>query len=61
VADGVEKVRLAQTGLPVDEQGVVCLGRRLSDRDRSRMGKAVAGADDESLESVFRVQLDRFG
>ena len=35
VSDGVQKVGLAQTGIPVDEEGVVCLGRSLCHGDRS--------------------------
>ncbi len=41
---------------PVDEQRVVGLGGRLGDGDRRRVGEAVAGADDEGLEDVLRVQ-----
>ena len=56
VADGVQQVGLAQSGVAVDEQRVVRLGRRLGDRDRGRMGEPVARADDEGVEGVLRVQ-----
>jgi hypothetical protein len=56
VADGVEQVRLAQPGLPVDEEWVVGLRGRLGDGDRGRVGEPVARADDERLERVLRVE-----
>ena len=46
VADRVQQVRLAQPGVPVDEQRVVRLGRRLRDGDGGRVREPVAGADD---------------
>ena len=64
VPDGVEEVRLAQPGLPIDEQGVVGLGRRLRDGQRGRVGEPVARTDDEGVEGVLRVepgQFDLFG
>ena len=64
VADGVEEVGLAQTGLAVDEERVVGLGRGLGDGDGRGIGEAVARADDEGVEGVLRVQpgqLDLLG
>ena len=54
--DRVQQVGLAEARLPVDEQGVVRLGRRLGDGDRRRVREAVGGADDEGVEEVLRVQ-----
>ena len=56
VADGVQQVGLAQPGVAVDEQRVVGLGRRLGDGDGGGVGEPVAGADDEGVEGVLRVQ-----
>ena len=64
VADRVQQVGLAQAGLAVDEERVVGLGRRLGHRDRGGVGEPVAGADDEGLEGVLRVEpgvLDQLG
>src|SRR6185312_265112 len=60
VPEGVQQVRLAEPGLPVDEQRVVRLGRGLGDRYRRRMREPVARADHEGLEGVLRVQARRF-
>ena len=56
VPDRVQQVRLAEPRLPVDEQRVVRLGRRLGDGDRRGVREAVGGADDEGVEEVLRVQ-----
>src|SRR5699024_2054662 len=56
VANGVQQVRLAQTGLAVDEQRVVGAGRRLGDRQGGRVGEPVGGAGHEGLEGVLRVE-----
>ena len=56
VPDRVQQVRLAEARLPVDEQRVVRLGRRLGDGDRGGVREPVRGADDEGVEEVLRVQ-----
>ncbi len=48
---------LAEAGAAVDEQRVVAAGRRLGDRQRSRMGEPVRGAGDEGVEGVARDRL----
>ena len=57
--DRVQQVGLAQAGVAVDEQRVVGLGRRLGDRDGGGVGEPVAGADDEGVEGVLRVEPGR--
>ena len=56
VADRVQQVGLAQTGVAVDQQRVVRLARRLGDRDRGGVREPVRAADDEGLEGVLRIQ-----
>ena len=55
----MQQVRLAEPGVPVDEERVVGLRRRLGDRERGRVGEAVRGADDEGVERVLRVDAAR--
>ena len=50
VGDGVDQVGLAKAGVPVDQQGVVVLGRMLRNRHRRRVGQLVGGAHHEGLE-----------
>ena len=54
----MQQVGLAQPGLALDEQRVVGAGRRLGDRERGGVSKAVGGADDERVERVALVQAD---
>ena len=56
---GVEQVGLSQTGDAVNEKRVVGEARSLRDRVGRGVGELVAGAHDEVLESVARV--DRAG
>src|SRR4029453_9038102 len=56
VAKGVQQVRLAETGVPVDRQWVVRLTRILGHRDRSRMSEAVRAADDKGLKGVLGIE-----
>ena len=41
MADGVQKVGLAESRVAIDEERVVCLGRRLGDGDGRGMGETV--------------------
>ena len=53
VGDGVQQVGLAQTGLPIDEQGVIALARVVGHRPGGGVGKFVGGAHHEALEGVL--------
>ena len=56
VADGVQQVGLAQTGVAVDQQWVVGLAGCLGHGDGRRVREAVGRADHEGLEGVLRVE-----
>ncbi len=56
MADRVQQVRLAQTGVAVDEQRVVRLARCLGHSHRGSVREPVGGADDEGLEGVLGVE-----
>ncbi len=56
IADRVQEVGLAESGIAVDEERVVGLGRRLSDGYRGCVSEPVGLADDEVVEGVLRVQ-----
>src|SRR5512133_2310747 len=56
VAERVQQVGLAETGVPVDCQWVVRLAWVFGDGDRGRMREAVRAADDEGLEGILWVQ-----
>ena len=56
VADRVQEMCLAEAGLAVDEERVVGLGRSFRDRDGSGVREPVGPADDEIVETVFRVE-----
>lgn len=62
VADGVQKVGLAQAGLAVDKERVIVFGRMVGDRDRGGVGELVGRTDNKVLEGVFLVggQADGF-
>ena len=55
--DGLEEVRLAQSGGAVDEQRVVGPARRLGHRQRRRLREAVRGAGHERVEGVLRIDV----
>ena len=59
VRDRVQQVRLPEAGVPVDEERVVGLGRRLGDRERGCVREAVRRADHERVEGVLRVDAAR--
>src|SRR5216683_3354362 len=59
VADGVQQVRLAESGIAVYEQWVVRLGRSFGDSHGGGVRESVAGSDDERLEGVLGVQPGR--
>lgn len=52
LADGEQKMRLAEAGVAVDEQGVICLAGVLRHGNGRRMGELVARADDEAVERI---------
>ena len=52
MADGLEKMGLAEPAAPVNEEGIVGAGRRVGDGLRGSVGELVVGADDEALEGV---------
>src|SRR5437867_13381977 len=55
--DGLHQVSLAHANAAVEEKRVIGLRWTLCNRSASRMGILVYAADDESVESVARVQL----
>ena len=55
VGDSSEKVRLAEAGITVDEQGVVARCWRFGDGQCGSVGKAVRRADDEVFEGEFLI------
>jgi hypothetical protein len=57
VADGLHEMGLAHADAAVKEEGVVGLGRALRDGLGGGGGELVAGADDEGIELVARVEL----
>ena len=59
VADGVEQVGLAETGVAVNEEGVVGTAGRFRHGLGGGVRQAVRRGGDEVLEGEFRVELDR--
>ena len=55
VGDGVQQVGLAQTGIAVDQQGVVVLGGMLRHRHRGGVGQLIAGTYHEGLKREILV------
>jgi len=60
VADGLKEVRFAKPGISIDEQWIIGIAGRLADCDTACVGEAVAGADDEILESIIGVKGEQF-
>ena len=56
MADRLHQMRLAETDVAVDEQGIVHLTGRFGNGKRCGMREHVAVADDEIVEGVFRIQ-----
>ena len=56
MADGVQQVGLAQSGVAVDQQRVVRLAGRLGDRDGGGVREPVRRPDDEGLEDVLGIE-----
>jgi hypothetical protein len=54
--DRGHQVRLAEPGRTVQEEGVVGLARQLGHGQRGPVGDAVAGADDEPVEGLARIE-----
>ena len=61
VADRVKEVRLAETGVAVDEERVVRLAGGLGHRERGGVREAVGGPDDERVEGVAGVEVGIVG
>ncbi len=59
VADGVEKMGLAEPYTAVEEQRVVAAGRILGDGAGRRVGELVRAPNDEGAENVTRVERTR--
>ena len=58
MGDGVDQVGLAQAGVPVDEEGVIVLGRVLGHRLGGGVGQLVAGAHHEGIEGELVVGIE---
>ena len=58
VGDRAEQVGLAEAGRAVKEERVVGLARELRDGQRGCVSEPVAGADDETLEGMSRVEVE---
>ena len=69
IADGSEKVGLAQTAFAVDKQRIVCCAEAFGHRQSRGMGRPVTGANHETVERtelffdenpvVFSMQINR--
>ena len=56
MSDCVKKVSLSKPAGAIDKERVVGLGRRLSNRKGSSVGKSIRTAGYEAIEAVLRVQ-----
>ena len=56
VGDGVDEVRLSETGAAADKQRIVPPAARPRGGHRCSVGEVVRGADDEVREGVFSVE-----
>jgi len=56
IADSVEKVSFAESDSAVNEEGIVILPREFGNGETSRIGELVAGADDEIIKGILRVE-----
>lgn len=54
--DGLEEVGFAEAGAAVEEERVVGGAGGVADGDATGVGETVAGADDEVVEGVLRVE-----
>ena len=61
VACRVQEVRLAQSGLAPDEQGVVGPRRRLGNRQSRGVSEPIRGTDDEGVKCVAPVEAGAGG
>ena len=61
VADRVNEVGFAQTGITVNKERVVGAPGSFRDRKSCCVGEAIRGTDNESIESVLRVQVGTRG
>ena len=53
VGDGVEQVGFAQTGFPIDEQGIIAFAGGVSHRPGGGMGKLVGGAHYKAFKRII--------
>ena len=56
--DGLHQVGFAQPDAAVDEQGLYASAGRLRHGQARGVGKAVAGADDEAVKRIARIEDD---
>ena len=56
VADSLHQVCLTDTGLSMDEEGIIGAARSLRGAKRSSMGKIIGGACDKILKGEERIQ-----
>ena len=61
VADGLEQVRLAQTGIAVDKEGIEGGARGFRGGQRGGVRETVRRADNEGVEGELRVEVGRAG
>ena len=59
VADGLEQVGLAQSGIAVDKEGIERRSRALGGRQRRSVRETVRGADHKGVEGELWVQVRR--
>ena len=61
MADGLEQVRLAQSGIAVDKEGIEGSTRGFRGGERGGVRETVRRADDEGVEGELGVQVGRTG
>ena len=57
MSHGVHEMSLAQSSLPINEEGVVGFRRRMRYRDRCGVCQLAIGADNEILKSVPTIEI----
>jgi hypothetical protein len=56
VADGVQEVRFAEAGIPIDKKWIIGIAGRLTYGDAACMGEPIAGAYDEIIKGVIGME-----